>query len=72
VRLGEDLGEEELEEPAVVAKPVVAVVLRPALVVLELVVEPETLAARRSGPRLRFLLGGVLGLAAIIAVSPNF
>ena len=36
VRLGEHLRDEELEEVAVVAEPVVAVVLRPALVGVEL------------------------------------
>jgi hypothetical protein len=38
VRFGEHLGEEELEEAAVVAQPVVAVVLRPALISAELLV----------------------------------
>ena len=47
VRLGEDLGEEELEKAAIVAEPVVPVVLRPALVFVELVVEPEGFALRR-------------------------
>ena len=47
VRLGEDLREEELEEVGVVAQPVVAVVLRPALVGVELLVE----RARRPRPR---------------------
>jgi len=47
VRLGEHLPEEELEKPPVVLQPVVAVVLRPALVALALVVEPEAIALRR-------------------------
>ena len=49
VRLGEHLREEELEEAAVVAQPVVAVVLRPALVGVELLVPRVARAARASG-----------------------
>ena len=50
VRLREHLREEELEEAAVVAQPVVAVVLRPALVGVELL-GPAVLAALAAGPR---------------------
>jgi hypothetical protein len=41
VRLREHLREEELEEPEVIALPVVTVVLRPPLVAVELVLEPR-------------------------------
>ncbi len=49
VRLREDLAEEELEEAAVVAQPVVPVVLRPALVGVELLVEGAAPARVGSG-----------------------
>ena len=54
VRLGEHLREEELEEAAVVPQPVVAVVLRPALVGVELLVpriDPVLAATRRAARR---------------------
>ena len=47
VGLGEALAEEELEEAAVVAEPVVAVVLRPALVGVELELQSNVLKTDR-------------------------
>jgi hypothetical protein len=52
VRFGEHLGEEELQEAPVVAQPVVAVVLRPALIGAELLVPVVRRAVhRRCGER---------------------
>ena len=55
VRLGEDLPHEELDEAGVVAQPVVLVVLRPALVGVELVLEGvhQPVRVRRASTRIR-------------------